>query len=86
MVLVAPSEIKAIVILDYFAIDKISSLVPLWRHQYGLEVRKVKKQKMMAPIRLTEQQMKWLECEASRTGNSMASVIRGLVQKMVEGK
>ena len=41
---------------------------------------------MMAPIRLTEQQMKWLEGEASRTGNSMASVIRGLVQKMVEGK
>ena len=46
----------------------------------------MKKQKMMAPIRLTEQQMKWLEVEAARTGNSMASVIRGLVQKMVEGK
>lgn len=46
----------------------------------------MKKQKMMAPVRLTEQQMKWVEDEAARTGNSMASVVRGLVQKMVEGK
>lgn len=41
---------------------------------------------MMAPVRLTEQQMKWVEEESARTGNSMASVVRGLVQKMVEGK
>ena len=46
----------------------------------------MKKQKMMAPVRLTDQQMKWLEVEAARTGNSMASVIRGLVQKMAEEK
>lgn len=45
----------------------------------------MKKQKMMAPVRLTDQQMKWLEREAARTGNSMASVIRSLVQGMVEG-
>ena len=60
--------------------------MPLWRHQSKLEVKKVKKQKMMAPVRLTDQQMKWLEREATRTGNSMASVIRGLVQKMAEEK
>lgn len=60
--------------------------MPLWRHQSKLEVKQVKKQKMMAPVRLTDQQMKWLECEAARTGNSMASVIRGLVQKMAEEK
>ena len=59
--------------------------MPLWRHQSKLEVKKVKKQKMMAPVRLTDQQMKWLEREAARTGNSMASVIRSLVQGMVEG-
>ena len=59
--------------------------MPLWRHQSKLEVKKVKKQKMMAPVRLTDQQMKWLEREAARTGNSMASVIRSLVQRMVEG-
>jgi len=29
--------------------------------------------------------MKWVEEEAARTGNSMASVIRGLVQGKVEG-
>lgn len=85
MVIVAPPRINAIVFCDYFAIDKISPLVPSWRHQNELEVQQVKKQKMMAPIRLTEQQMKWLEREAARTGNSMASVIRSLVQGMVEG-
>lgn len=41
---------------------------------------------MMAPVRLTEQQMKWVEEEATRTGNSMAAVIRGLVQMKMEGK
>jgi hypothetical protein len=46
----------------------------------------LKKQKMMAPVRLTEQQMKWVEEEAARTGNSMAAVIRGLVQMKVEGR
>jgi hypothetical protein len=48
---------------------------------------KVKKQKtMMAPVRLTEQQMKWVEEEATRTGNSMAAVVRGLVQEVMEKK
>lgn len=46
----------------------------------------MKKQKMMAPMRLTEQQMKWVETEAARTGGSMAAVIRGLVQEKLEGK
>ena len=46
----------------------------------------MKKQKMMAPVRLTEQQMKWVEEEAARTGNSMAAVIRGLVQGKMERK
>lgn len=41
---------------------------------------------MMAPILLTEQQMKWVEDEAVRTGNSKAAVMRGLVQEKVEGK
>lgn len=40
----------------------------------------------MAPVRFTEQQMKWIEDEAARTGNSMAAVVRGLVQSKVEGK
>lgn len=42
--------------------------------------------KLMAPVRLTDQQMKWIEAESARTGNSMASIIRGLVQQMVESK
>lgn len=42
--------------------------------------------KMMAPVRFTEQQMKWIEDESVRTGNSMAAVIRGLVQQKMESK
>lgn len=41
------------------------------------------KKKLMAPVRLTDQQMKWVEEEAAKTGNSMAAVIRGLVQERV---
>ncbi len=40
----------------------------------------------MAPVRLTDQQMKWVEEEAAKTGNSMAAVIRGLVQMKLESK
>ena len=46
----------------------------------------MKKQKMMAPVGHTEQQMKWVEEEAARPGNSMAAVIRGLVQGKMERK
>lgn len=50
------------------------------------EGERLKKKTMMAPVRFTEQQMKWIEDEAARTGNSMAAVVRGLVQKAAEKK
>lgn len=50
------------------------------------EEKTLKQKTMMAPVRFTEQQMKWIESEAARTGNSMAAVVRGLVQKAAEKK
>lgn len=50
------------------------------------EDMRLKQRTMMAPVKFTEQQMKWIETEAARTGNSMAAVVRGLVQSKVEGK
>lgn len=70
-------------------IDKILTGYLIWVIISSLnrtEGRQLKKQKMMAPMRLTEQQMKWVETEAARTGGSMAAVIRGLVQEKLEGK
>lgn len=42
--------------------------------------------KMLAPTRLTEAQAKWVEEEGKRTGDSLASVIRKLIQEKVEKK
>lgn len=42
--------------------------------------------KMLAPLLLTEEQMKWIESEVSRTGNSIASTVRGVIQARVEEK
>jgi hypothetical protein len=44
------------------------------------------KKKVMAPVRLTDHQMDWVEKESLRTGDSMASVIRKLIQEKVEEK
>ena len=41
------------------------------------------KPKKMSPIKVTESQREWLENEQERTGNSMASIIRGLIQLQV---
>lgn len=42
--------------------------------------------KMLSPLLLTEEQMKWLEDEVKRTGNSIASTVRNIIQSKVEGK
>jgi len=42
------------------------------------------KQKLLAPIRTTEAQRKWLEEEAARTGNSFAAIVRGLIQANIK--
>ena len=47
---------------------------------------KLNKHKIMAPVRFTDEQMKWIEEEAKRVGGSKAAVIRNLVQGKVEGK
>lgn len=39
--------------------------------------------KKLAPIRVTEDQNKWLNNEKARTGNGTATIIRLLVQKEV---
>lgn len=43
-------------------------------------------QNKLAPMSLTESQRKWLESEAARTGNSIASIVRGLIQEKLEAK
>ena len=48
--------------------------------------KKLNKHKIMAPVRFTDDQMKWIEEEAKRVGGSKAAVIRSLVQGKVEGK
>ena len=48
--------------------------------------KKLNKHKIMAPVRFTDEQMKWIEEEAKRVGGSKAAVIRNLVQGKVEGK
>lgn len=40
--------------------------------------------KMLAPLLLTEEQMKWIESEVARTGNSIASTVRGVIQSNIE--
>lgn len=40
--------------------------------------------KMLAPLLLTEDQMKWIESEVARTGNSIASTVRGVIQSKIE--
>jgi len=40
--------------------------------------------KMLAPLLLTEDQMKWIEGEVARTGNSIASTVRGVIQSKIE--
>lgn len=47
---------------------------------------KLNKHKIMAPVRFTDEQMKWVEDEAKRVGSSKAAVIRALVQSKMEGK
>lgn len=42
------------------------------------------KPKVISVIRPTEGQRKWLDNEAKRTGNSEASIIRGLIQEKVD--
>lgn len=42
--------------------------------------------KMLAPLLLTEEQMKWIESEVARTGNSIASTVRGVIQARMESK
>ena len=44
------------------------------------------KHKIMAPVRFTDEQMKWIEEEAKRVGGSKSAVIRSLVQNKMEGK
>ena len=48
--------------------------------------KKLNKHKIMAPVRFTDEQMKWIEEEAKRVGGSKAAVIRSLVQNKMEGK
>ena len=47
---------------------------------------KLNKHKIMAPVRFTDEQMKWIEEEAKRVGGSKSAVIRSLVQNKMEGK
>lgn len=47
---------------------------------------KLNKHKIMAPMRFTDEQMKWIEDEAKRVGGSKTAVIRALVQSKMEGK
>lgn len=44
-------------------------------------MQKKEKKKLMAPVRFTEMQMNWIKDESERTGETMASVVRSLVQK-----
>jgi predicted DNA-binding protein len=41
---------------------------------------------MLAPIRITPDQKKWLEAEQKRTGNTAAVIIRGLISSQIEKK
>lgn len=40
--------------------------------------------KMLAPIKITGNQRKWLEKEQKRTGNTFAVIIRALIQERAE--
>lgn len=42
--------------------------------------------KMLAPMKITKEQRKWIEEEQKRTGNTAAGVIRSLIQKQVDDK
>lgn len=41
------------------------------------------KVKMIAPVKPTKDQREWLDNEASKTGESQASIIRKLIQEKV---
>lgn len=42
------------------------------------------KEKLLAPMKLTPAQNKWLEAEKKRTGNSGAAIIRNLIQEKID--
>jgi len=42
--------------------------------------------KMLAPIKITPTQQRWLLAETKRTGNGFAVIIRGLLQEKVDQK
>jgi hypothetical protein len=40
--------------------------------------------KLLAPVRVTPKQRKWLEEERKRTGNTFAVIIRNLIQEKIK--
>jgi predicted DNA-binding protein len=39
--------------------------------------------KMLPPVRLTKHQREWLEEESKRTGNTLAVLVRNLIQEQI---
>ena len=42
--------------------------------------------KLLAPIKVTDSQRKWLEVEQKRTGNAFSTIMRGLIQDQIDSK
>ncbi|GAF72772.1 unnamed protein product [marine sediment metagenome] len=42
--------------------------------------------KRIAPVQITDEQREWVDNEQERIGNSIASIIRGLIQEKIDAK